>query len=436
MRRTILCSFLSVGLACSTLAIFSECTDVSFEQRVYAQDDLEVQADYALVEEFYNEIAAEEYQTLINLCEGAYANELEDLVESGTDYKTGLYSISDIHSMSIVASIPVDDYQYRITGFDPESTHLYLVQMNLATYEENPFYFDGVNYELVACGSIDGERKITDVFSPMPETVQEYGTETQDIQEYLTSRFGRGDVETLGNDVSYTFSSMPNKIRVKRVKYGNNPTEIEEVNFKEYCKYVMAGEFAYDSRPTAYLRAGALCVRNFAWYHYLTASSSLGYHVLDDTSYQKYDPTLEIKNFPNSCSAVDYIWNIKMQNSSGKLFISQYRQNSGDYHGGILNQTKAYELANNGYSFYRILHYYYDNSTVSTGTIVVTCAKGHTTNGAYYYNSTSHWKLCTVCGNKASMEGHNYIVSGSNKTCRYCGYATTNMNVTSITEEQ
>lgn len=51
----------------------------------------------------------------------------------------------------------------------------------------------------------------------------------------------------------------------------------------------------------------------------------------------------------------------------------------------------------------------------------------HVKSSGYSYDATSHWRNCTSgCGKKYDNVGHNYILSGSTKTCRVCGYTTSN----------
>lgn len=400
---------------------------VILSKTVYAQQDEREEMDQALITEFYNKLDDKNYDALVEMCEGAYADALGELVEKGTDFKTGLYNISNVNRVSIISGISTDDYQYRITGFEESYTKLYLIETELSTYVDNGFYYNGINYELIACSNANGEYRIVDIFSPLPNTIQDYVTDDEKINDYFTLRFGESGIMTLMEDAAYNFSQIPAKIKVYRVAYGNG--KIEDIDFKTYCKVVMANEFAYDSRPIAYLRAGALCVRNYAWYHYLTASGSLGYHVKDDTSYQKYNPAENISSYPNSCAAVDYIWSVNMSNSRARLFVTQYRSYEGSKGSGILNQNEAYNLAKSGYKYYEILHYYYDNSPVSTERIRINCTKGHTTNSSYSYDSTSHWHECTECGTRVDSIGHNYINSGTYKICRVCGYKTTDIHV-------
>lgn len=51
----------------------------------------------------------------------------------------------------------------------------------------------------------------------------------------------------------------------------------------------------------------------------------------------------------------------------------------------------------------------------------------HVKSSSYSYDANSHWRNCTSgCGKKYDNVGHNYILSGSTKTCRFCGYTTSN----------
>ncbi len=56
----------------------------------------------------------------------------------------------------------------------------------------------------------------------------------------------------------------------------------------------------------------------------------------------------------------------------------------------------------------------------------------HNINSTYSYNESSHWQTCSGCDYKKNMTQHNYILSGTTKTCRFCGYTTTNDNTTPV----
>lgn len=87
----------------------------------------------------------------------------------------------------------------------------------------------------------------------------------------------------------------------------------------------------------------------------------------------------------------------------------------------------SYAHANVGYSYNTSTHWKYCTHCMQKEN-----EEAHTASSTYTYDTSSHWKKCTKCNAKLNMVNHNWILSGTTKTCRFCGYTTT--NTTSLNE--
>ncbi len=87
-------------------------------------------------------------------------------------------------------------------------------------------------------------------------------------------------------------TAYPSVIRVAIRAY-NNPSGpilwVQTVGFQEYCSDVLANEWIPSWNPEA-LRAGAIAVKMFAWYHSLHPVTASGwiYDVDNTTNYQEF----------------------------------------------------------------------------------------------------------------------------------------------------
>ncbi len=154
----------------------------------------------------------------------------------------------------------------------------------------------------------------------------------------------------------------PATIRVCRDRYGGGATE--DVPFKDYVRTVLASEFP-SSWPVATLRAGAVAVRSYAWWHVLHPYSSRC-ALTDSTRHQKYDPN-DRWNPPTAKTnaAVDATWGTRLvDRSTGTIAYAQYCSGSACNRfppGKHINQWDAKAEGDAGWSYQRILEHAYRN---------------------------------------------------------------------------
>jgi putative cell wall-binding protein len=142
-----------------------------------------------------------------------------------------------------------------------------------------------------------------------------------------------------------TAFTTPTEIRVLRVATGM----VEAVPLRAYVENVLAWEWP-SSYPAEALQAGAIAVKQYAWYHamrpraaYVTPAGEC-YHVRDDTYDQLYDPSRT--PHPNHLAAVEATWPTTLH-KDGRFFLSVYGPGSADACGADLSATRT-RLAQRG----------------------------------------------------------------------------------------
>lgn len=170
--------------------------------------------------------------------------------------------------------------------------------------------------------------------------------------------------------------TMPSKITVYFTKTNNISSwggrQSYNVPFADYVKDVGANEWtsSWYSQYPAYLRAGMMASKMYGWYATIHPKWNYAPYyadVKDDTSDQQY-----VHNSNNSYtrSAWNDIANVAMVSNVGNVFEVHYRANSGAQYSGTMNAAGALEKARSGQSYTQILHYYYDNSPYSGGSVI------------------------------------------------------------------
>ncbi len=133
----------------------------------------------------------------------------------------------------------------------------------------------------------------------------------------------------------------PPTIRVYRHETG----AVETVRFKRYTKNVLSREWI-SSWTRASLRAGALIVRNYAWYQVLHWRGGVNadgecYDIRDDVRDQVYDPDRPV--YRRAASAVRTTWDLLLL-KRGAVFPTYYNGGvMGEACGANANGAKAYQ---------------------------------------------------------------------------------------------
>ncbi len=157
-----------------------------------------------------------------------------------------------------------------------------------------------------------------------------------------------------------SFSRPPRSIRVLRVHSGR----IQTVPFRRYIVTVMGKEWpSYLPQPV--IEAGAVAVKQYAWYHAIYSSrASRGrcFDVKDSTADQLYKPG-HSRVRADHYNALDKTWNVTRR-KDGRFFMTGYRRGEKvrcgkDRTGYKLFARSAIQCARKGYGFQQILRTYY-----------------------------------------------------------------------------
>jgi len=121
-------------------------------------------------------------------------------------------------------------------------------------------------------------------------------------------------------------TSMPSVIRVAIRPFNNpfGPIEyVQTVGFREYCEDVLPNEWM-PSWNTESLRAGAIAIKMFAWYHTLHPVTTEGwtYDVDNTTNFQEYKYK---SGRPRTDRVVRETWNLVYAPPSGEIRPLNYR---------------------------------------------------------------------------------------------------------------
>jgi hypothetical protein len=154
----------------------------------------------------------------------------------------------------------------------------------------------------------------------------------------------------------------PDTIRVLR-----RDGTVEQVDFRRYVGIVMASGEWPSRMATQLLRAGAVAVKQFAWFHSLQGNhrrsfvteSGECYDVLSTTRDQLYRPDrASVTN--KQWNAIDATWSLSVR-KNGRFMLTQYNSGSSatecgsDANGRVIRQRSARDCANKGYSARQIL---------------------------------------------------------------------------------
>ena len=165
-------------------------------------------------------------------------------------------------------------------------------------------------------------------------------------------------------------TTPPVTIRVLRSATG----VVQAVGFETYVKVVMPAEWP-SSWPMESLRAGAVAVKQYAWYyaiHYRGGTGTGGcYDVVDNTNDQIYSPETRTPA-ASHIQAVESTWSESIT-KNGSFILTGYRSGSNvacgtDADGSHLYQHSARNCALAGKTGEEILHVYFDPGLVIRGT--------------------------------------------------------------------
>ena len=205
-------------------------------------------------------------------------------------------------------------------------------------------------------------------------------------------------------------SRPPDRIRVLRVRTGR----IESVPFRKYVVTVMGKEWP-SYLPQAVVEAGAVAVKQYAWFHAMNprrTNNGRCFDVRDSTGDQLYKPSKALVR-PDHHRAADTTWGVRLT-KNGRFFMTGYRTGSkgacgSDANGRRLYARTAIRCANNGKGYRDILRIYYGPglNIVSGGGGGGSVVAGSTdTSAASSSSSSTSPASSALSGSSASNAGH------------------------------
>ena len=160
-------------------------------------------------------------------------------------------------------------------------------------------------------------------------------------------------------------SLPPTTIRVLRTA-GPASGSVQVVPFHDYVTVVMAAEWG-SSAPAEALKAGAVAVKEYAWYHAMfwrgkSAADGSCYDVVDSSMDQIYAPETRVPA-ASLATAVDATWGISVRKETS-LFATHYQGGANvacgaNADGWHLYQVSAMHCAQDGMTAEAILDTYY-----------------------------------------------------------------------------
>ena len=397
-------------------------------------------SDANLIACYLKAVHDKDYTSYLNLLGDEFRGDIEPMLPELIEERAGVGAIQSIDLDSLVIMADLSDTEYsEIGGVDSArrespgaNLRNYLIKCDMKVYQDNEFFFNGINYLSITCGAEGGERKIIDNRLPLPDAVAEYETDRSSALNYFNARFTE---ERGGFYISDKFSGefketasysgvMPTEIKV----YFSRENKIKTIKFKEYCRVVMVCEEGYENRQTDYKKAFAIAIKHFGWFRILKPRPDTKYHVRDDDEDQVYNPSRKPANYPTCDGAMLSTWNTIMVNSGRNLFKPQFRQGDASsitkptQSKGIMYEYEVWKsLVPSGMSYVSVLKYYYSYAKeISTGAIRV--CSNHTGTYTDKTPSTHTVNNCTTCKVKLT-ENHTFKPQGHNMVCQKCGYS-------------
>lgn len=309
-----------------------------------------------------------------------------------------LEKIYKVYSEDASPCLLVDEYPILETS---KKIDTYIISVDCDVEFENNYFYNGINYFLVAVAEENGLMKISQFNRPSVQLINKYVTDSvtsydevaginvlenaenglainadNEILEQGFETLSIRNDSLMNKNVAVALNASDSTSSWPMLGYYSNysyPTTIRvksygTVNFEKYCKDVFPNEWMGSWHPQS-LNAGAFCVRMVGWYHTLNPVSSTG----------AYDVTTRTQNYVRNSAysttsyIIDSTYRYIMVNSSDKIFFAEYGQGPvnerGRRGGGKLLQYGSKLLAEDGYMYNEILNYYYSGSKHSIGNV-------------------------------------------------------------------
>lgn len=305
-------------------------TDV-YEKEIFISDFVESTGNWNEWTSYYADSVKEMYVDFVN-----DINNLNNYVGILTVSSARVIDIQKVNS-DYVPVLPELASYIQAGNYDA-----YLVAMDIDAKENSEYFYDGINYKLVILVN-DGKNWKIGAQINAPEEI--YSKESRGIGYGLL-----------------TPGSTPTTINVR----DSSGIVHKNVNFTSFIKNVCQNEIGNMNYQAAAVKANAMAIKMAGWWAKVAKyRDTYGADIMyGDVAYVPGTTSNASVN-----SAVNAIANYRCVSSAAtgsKLFFTSYFAGSSNDSGkasGRLRQNGSNYLANNGYGWQDILHYYYDNSS-------------------------------------------------------------------------
>ncbi|WP_434656163.1 SpoIID/LytB domain-containing protein [Thermoanaerobacterium thermosaccharolyticum] len=353
-----------------------------------------------------------DWKTYVDLQANINREGIQGFINDADNAKNGL-GIFNVKSAKIKEMKALsDDVVAQLTNLSQykqqyNEVQAYLVGIDYRVKKENKYFFNGVNYILVVLGKEADNWKVIEMSDAPLEILipAGYGFGSEDEKEALKIIKARinGDIVNKegklieSNKASYRGIQIekginsadiqeapmgvlstgdhvrPDYIRVYHDRSSSDPNYHKTIStdFYYYVKNVLPNEW-YSTWPSESLKAGAMAVKMYGWYHvYHPKWPSLNADVKDTTADQVFIDNTEVSS---TTTAINNVGGVELENSSGAVFETQYLAGTqgqpGTQSSGKMSQWGTKYWADQGTKTYiQMCHYYYDNSDKSSGAI-------------------------------------------------------------------
>jgi hypothetical protein len=320
-----------------------------------------------IVYDYFDTINSGDWEAWAELHVLAARDNYRDFVSNqvNIDNNTGILTIDSVELIDIVQV--GDSYAPPFSELSPyflsnDTYDCYKVAVDLTVAEESESYHDGINQKLVVLVNENGNWEVggtTSFHSQSPTGFSLFSTGITPLG------VGYGFLPSTGT----LSSSQPTSIDVY---YNGN---VYNTTFSEFVKNATQNEIGNMSYDSDAFAANCMAVKMCGWWAKLgryreTYGADIMY---GDVAY--VPGTTTISN--SVTTAYSTISSKRAVSSGSKAFYMAYFAGSYDNTGagtGQMRQNGSSYLADQGYSWQEILHYYYDSSSYnngSTGTIQI-----------------------------------------------------------------
>lgn len=358
----------------------------------------------------YNYVSAinnKDWDKLIKI-EPSLGNSFKSFAEDKTNQKnkTGILDVKSAKLKGIL-SIPDSEGAKFITNNNTYTDLKYfLVATDYNVYNENKYYVNGTNYDLLSVGKLNGQWKIGNGMMAPLEYLHDDGygffdkdenSTIQIIQQLKQGKIVNKSCKILGYDNIYKSSQIksiditPSKLLNNMIKSNLQVTSISPYSFNlafpqtivvhlysagynlitytsTYVKDVLPNEW-HGLDPYAALEAGAICIKEYAWFHHYHPTSNgkpYGADLIDTADDQVFKKDSHLNPVDaTSNQACDAVYRWGLVNGSGNVFETLY---CAGLMTGRVSQNGSVTLAKEGYSYMQIIQYYYTTRIYGTVT--------------------------------------------------------------------